>query len=290
MKKNIKIILLLFLFLAIPKNTKALEENEYKAFNEFKYNDITIPEFIVSTNSCYLETKINDIYSSWWEPKEENKEKYIIFKDQNNNIYLAFIMRNYKYYRYGYTKIENGPNFSLKIFKEKKETDTYYYGGLVIDGQHEDKTTYVSNEMENTIIVFKLIENEWIQLTDLYNQNKDIKYMLQSYGHSTINMLLGLNYANKNYEAIKSNIIIYNYDNSIYEYNKYSNEEITNDYTIEDSTEEKETINENEIIINENITNLIKTNFLQISKNENLYKIIITIFITSLIIIIKNKI
>lgn len=56
MKKNIKIILLLFLFLAIPKNTKALEDYEVKLFEDFTYNDTKIKGFIYQTNWQYLDT------------------------------------------------------------------------------------------------------------------------------------------------------------------------------------------------------------------------------------------
>lgn len=292
MKKNIYIILLLTLFFINVNETRALQENEYYLFKEFKHNNKTIPNFIINTNLCYLKTYYskNDTsnYYYYWKPKQDNKEEqYIIVYNKIMNKYELYIkMKNYEYYDYGYQT--RSYDFNLNLIFEEDTNKTYWMNDKT------NQTLSTINHPNHMVVKFELIEDNWIQDTTIANNDNNtytIWNNIAGPGTGIKNLLLGTSATITNeYEVIKSTYKIYDKNRELINYENYTNEEITNDYQIEDTTIEKENINENEIKLNEKMTKLIRTNLVQISKNESLYKLILITFITTLILIIKNKI
>ena len=146
--------------------------------------------------------------------------------------------------------------------------------GVTIDGI-DLEYNYTTNKWEFTTPYVKRTIASWF-----YKYQNKIKYdkteNISSYDYSIVPKV--------EWTTIDANLTIIENNEIIKEY-----EEIKN-YEIEDSTEQKESINENEIKLNEEMTKIIKTNLIQISKNESLYNLILITFITTLILIIKNKI
>ena len=297
MKKNIKIILLLFLFLAIPKNAKALEENQIKLFEDFTYINTKIKGFVYKTDMQYLKTYFNNDTTNYyyhWTPNKDIIPNYTIIENTNSgNIELQIQMLHYQFYDYGWQYV----NYDKKLILQKINWtnslgSTKYYRWLQRkeDGTYYNFTDTYSN-MYYLPIAFKYNETtmEWEQITNYY-ENRVTHYTNALRNSQSYYKILLENSTSLNIKIIQTNLEVLDSNYNRVEFEQYKETTTKEEYEIEDTTEEKETINENNIIINENITKLIKNNFLQISKNENLYKIIITIFITSLIIIIKNKV
>lgn len=296
MKKNIKIILLLFLFLAIPKNTKALEDYEIKLFEDFTYNDTKIKGFIYQTNWQYLNTyfskdKTNYYYN--WTPKNEIIPNYTIIDNTNSgNIELHIQMLNYQIYDYGWKYL----NYNKLILQKIEWTNNNgYKKNYRWVERKEDGTYYNFSEDYSNIyyltIAFKYNKNtnEWEQITNYYENKNTYKTNFLRDAQEYYKVLLEDKTA-YNIKIIQTNLEILDNNYNKVEFEEYKETIIKKDYTIEDTTIEKEEINENEIKLNEEMTKLIKTNLIQISKNESLYKLILITFITTLILIVKNKI
>lgn len=186
--------------------------------------------------------------------KDNNIIKYFSNLSDLKNEINEEIINNYDYYR-------------INGFESSKS-------GTTIDGI-DLEYNYTTNKWEFTTSYVKRNTDSWFYKYENkihYNKSENIS----SYDYSIVPKV--------EWTTIDANLTIIENDEIIKEY-----EEIKN-YEIKDSTEEKESINENDIKINEDITKVIKTNLIQISKNDSLYKLILITFITSLIIIIKNKI
>lgn len=202
-------------------------------------------------------------------------------------------MLNYQYYDYGWKYI----SYDKKLILQKISwinnggyTRSYRWIQRKEDGSYYNFNEAFSNMYYLTIAFkYNTTTKEWEQITNHYENNNTHKTNFLRHSQEYYKILLE-NKTTYNIKIIQTNLEVLDNNYNKVEFEEYKETIIKEEYKIEDSTEEKEIINENDIIINEDITKLIKNNFLQISKNENLYKIIITIFITSLIIIIKNKV
>ena len=186
--------------------------------------------------------------------KDNNIIKYYSNLTNLNNETNEEIINNYDYFR-------------INGFESSKS-------GTTIDGI-DLEYNYNTNKWEHTNLYVKRTIDSWFYKYEnkiAYNKTENIS----SFDYKIIPKV--------EWNTIDANLTIIENDEIIKEF-----EEIKN-YEIQDSTEEKETINENDIKIYEDITTMIKTNLIQISKNDSLYKLILITFITSLIIIIKNKI
>lgn len=297
MKKNIKIILLLSLLFLIPNRTKALENYEIKLFEDFTYNDTKIKGFIYQTNLQYINTyfyndKTNNYYN--WIPKNEIIPNYTIIENTNSgNIELHIQMLNYQFYDYGWKYV----NYDKKLILQKISwtnnggyTRNYRWIQRKEDGSYYNFNENFSN-MYYMTIAFKYNEStkEWEQITNFYENRTTHKTDFLRNSQEYYKVLLE-DKTTYNIKIIQTNLEVINSNYNKIEFEEYKETIIKEEYKIEDYTEEKEEINENEIKLNEEMTKVIKTNLIQISKNESLYNLILITFITTLILIIKNKI
>lgn len=297
MKKNNIYILLLFLLLIIPKNIKALEDNEIKLFNDFTYNETKIKGFIYQTNLQYLKTyfeKDTTNYYYNWTPKNEIIPNYTIIDNENSgNIELHIQMLNYQFYDYGWKYI----NYNKKLILQKINwTNSSGYTKNYRWAQRQDDGTYNNfsdsyTTMYQLTITFKYNKEtmEWEQITNFYENRNTHKTNFLRNSQEYYKVLLE-NKTAYNIKIIQTNMEVLDSSYNKVEFDEYKETTIKEEYKIEDTTIEKEEINENEIKLNEEMTKIIKTNLIQISKNESLYNLILITFITTLILIIKNKI
>lgn len=284
-------LFILLLTLTINIKVNALEEGEWYLFKDFKHNGITIKGFIVNTNlqynKQYCSESEKNIYS-YWIPNIENKEKtYFIHWDKTNNTYTLYIegLTN-KYWSYGPLIDRNYPQRKWII----RETGTNTAGTKIYT--HYIKNLETGNETAVSVIPttiyrfdYNIDNEEWIINTTNMDANGRLFYKKNQ--TSNIQKWITWNGGDYSNQIIKTSIELYDINNNLLneDYDKMEEE-----YYIEDTTQEKEEINYNDFIIDINMQNIMKNFFINITKKEKLYKIILATFTFTMILLIKKKV